>query len=107
MIERARELRGQSTLAEKTLWETLRARRLDGNKFRRQYSIEFFIVDFCCTELKLVIEVDGEIHTGQTEYDHERTQVLNAMGFRVLRFSNQQVLTQLSQVLALILDAAK
>ncbi|QYK50161.1 MAG: endonuclease domain-containing protein [Anaerolineales bacterium] len=99
MIERARELRKQPTKAEAMLWDALRNRQLEGHKFRRQYSIDHYIVDFCCPEHKLVIEVDGEVHIGQEEYDQARTQTLNDFGFRVIRFSNQQVLQQLDRVL--------
>jgi len=105
--EGARQLRKDMTPSEKRLWAQLRARRLGGYKFRRQHALGRFIVDFCCTKAKLVIEVDGPIHSERKEYDMERTQVLQAYGYRVLRYSNQQVDDDLDTVLESILDALK
>ena len=87
------------------LWQRLRAFRLNGYKFRRQYSIDRFIVDFYCPGTGLIIEVDGEVHRQQVEADQEREQVLAGLGFRVIRFTNAQVLGQTDQVLQQILDA--
>jgi very-short-patch-repair endonuclease len=95
------------TPSEKRLWAQLRARRLGGYKFRRQHALGRFIVDFCCTKAKLVVEVDGPIHSDRKEYDAERTQVLQAFGYRVLRYSNKQVDDELDIVLESILAALK
>lgn len=88
----ARQLRHEPTQAEDALWQLLRGRRLGGFKFRRQYAIERFIVDFVCLEKRLIVEVDGEIHDHQIEYDAIRQTFLEAQGFRVLRFRNDEVL---------------
>jgi leucyl-tRNA synthetase len=74
------------------LWRALRKHRQDGFHFRRQHPIQRFIVDFCCTSRKLCIEVDGGIHDEQRERDEERTACLEAAGYRVLRFRNEEVL---------------
>ena len=99
---RARELRRSSTPAERLLWSRLRDRRVDGFKFRRQYPVEGFIVDFLCAEKSLVIEIDGGQHQTTTEYDARRTEALNGSGYRVLRFWNNEVLEQLDGVLDVI-----
>jgi len=99
MFQRARELRKGPTSAEKILWEALRNRKLGRFKFRRQHRFGFFIADFYCPEAKLIIEVDGEIHKAQTAHDDLRTQELSANGYQVIRFTNQQIIESLDQVL--------
>ncbi|PDW03742.1 endonuclease domain-containing protein [Candidatus Viridilinea mediisalina] len=98
---RARQLRHDQTESEALLWEQLRGRRLDGWKFRRQHPVDRFIVDFYCAEQRLVIEVDGSIHTQaeQAAYDVERSLLLQAAGYRLLRFSNEQVCHEMPMVL--------
>ncbi|MDJ0899324.1 MAG: DUF559 domain-containing protein [Xenococcus sp. MO_188.B8] len=98
-IKRAKELRQNMTLAEKILWEHLRAKRFNGLKFRRQQIIEGFIVDFYCHSLGLVIELDGEIHNKQKEYDIERDKILSSKQLTILRFTNQQVPEDVESVL--------
>ena len=102
-IKRAKELRQNMTPAEKILWERLRAKRFKGLKFRRQQVIEGFIVDFYCHFLRLVIEVDGEIHNKQKEYDLERDRIITAKGLTILRFTNQQVIENIEVVLQAII----
>ena len=94
-----RENRKNMTEAEKTVWEIVRNRRLDGKKFLRQHKIihensfdsfQFFIVDFYCAEEKLILEIDGQIHEFQKEYDLWRTSVLIELGLRVLRIQNDE-----------------
>ncbi len=80
----------------------LRARQLGGIKFRRQHPIEPYVVDFLCASAKLVIELDGESHDGRDQYDNRRTQHLKDLGFRVLRVTNDDVLTNLDGVIELI-----
>jgi len=80
-----RKLRTEMTDAEKALWRVLQGRQVSGLKFRRQHSFGDYILDFVCLENKLVIEVDGGQHGQQAEYDENRTQKLQAAGFRVLR----------------------
>ncbi len=92
------------TEAERVLWECLRNRKLDGLKFRRQQVIEGFIVDFFCHELKLVVEIDGEIHDTpeQKEIDEHRKKVFELRGLKEIRFKNPDVLYNTSFVLAAI-----
>lgn len=99
LLMRARALRQQSSEAEKTLWEHLRARRLNGYKFRRQVVIETYIVDFICVEAKLVVEADGGQHTEQMTYDAVRTARLEQLGYRITRFWNHEILAELDTVL--------
>ena len=100
---RARELRQPQTPAESQLWVRLRDRQLAGFKFRRQHPIERFIVDFCCVERRLVVEIDGDAHAGQEEQDAVRTEWLEERGYRVIRFTNREVRGQLEAVLEAIL----
>ena len=81
----------QPTAAEARLWAVLKNGNLDGFKFRRQHAIEIYIVDFFCAEANLVIEVDGTVHDGHDEQDSFRQGILETSGFRVLRFTNEQV----------------
>ena len=101
------QMRKQPTEAEESLWQELRGRKLEGNKFRRQHAIEHYIVDFICLEASLIIEADGGIHQepGQAEYDQGRTHNLQALGYRLLRFSNHAIITQPTAVLAAITHA--
>ena len=101
----ARQMRHEPTPAEDLLWQRLRGSQLNGYKFRRQYSIDRFIVDFYCPSAALIIEVDGEVHQQQVEADQEREQGLMELGFRILRFTNAQVLGQTEQVLQQVLDS--
>jgi very-short-patch-repair endonuclease len=99
-LARARTLRRESTDAEKRLWALLRNRNLDGWKFRRQMPIESFIVDFCCIEARLIVELDGGQHANSRKrYDDERSRELRAHGFRVLRFWNSEVLHETEGVI--------
>ncbi len=106
-VQRAKELRHQMTQEEKILWQYLRANRLNGLHFRRQQIIDGFIADFYCHAARLVIEVDGEIHQQQTEYDTERDQVLSARRLRLLRIKNEQVRQNLDRVLPRIAKACE
>ncbi|AFZ49951.1 endonuclease domain-containing protein [Dactylococcopsis salina] len=98
----ARHLRANLTPAERVLWEALRNKRLKGLRFRCQHPVGNFILDFYCASCKLAIELDGEIHEHQQEYDHERSEKLAEYGYRVIRFSNEEVINNLPQVLAKI-----
>ncbi len=98
----AKQLRKQLTPAEECLWQALRNRKLKGLRFRRQHPVGRFIVDFYCPEYKLVIEVDGGIHTEQMDYDAIRTEEMQAYGYHIIRFENQQVLENLDLVLEVI-----
>ena len=98
---RRKELRKNLTPSEATLWKHLQRKQLKGRKFRRQHSIENYIVDFYCASEKLIIELDGAYHLdfAQQNYDYERTQVLESLGFKVLRFENNLVYENLLDVL--------
>jgi very-short-patch-repair endonuclease len=95
----ARENRKNPTPAENLLWQKiLRNRQFHGHKFLRQKPIGPFIADFYCTELKLVIEIDGDSHAVHTDYDARRTAFLENCGLRVLRYANRDILNNLSGV---------
>jgi len=102
MMHRAGELRQNQTEAEAKLWSRLRAHRMAGVQFRRQHAIGNYIVDFCSPRRKLVIELDGSQHLDQAEYDSERTKYLEAKGYRVLRFWNNEVINEIDAVLNVI-----
>ena len=86
-------LRKRSTSAEATLWQMLKSKKLDGKKFRRQYSIGYYIADFCCPSEKLIIELDGDPHGDYQiiQKDEKRDKYLESLGFTVLRFENRFV----------------
>jgi very-short-patch-repair endonuclease len=102
-----RLLRQKMTLAEISLWDKLRDRKLNGLKFSRQHSIGNYIVDFYCSSKKLIIELDGEIHSLKEvkDNDKERDNVLSEMKFQVIRFSNNEVLFNIKEVLNIIVQA--
>ena len=100
--QRARALRRRMTDAERLLWRHLRNRELGGWKFRRQYPVGSFIVDFICVEKNVVIEVDGGQHAENAEQDLQRSAYLKKMGYRVLRFWNNEVLQETEAVLEAI-----
>ncbi len=91
--ERARELRQNSTVAERKLWSLVRNRKITGCKFRRQVPIDRYFADFACLEARLIVELEGDHHADQVDYDAARTEALEAAGWTVLRFWNGQVLT--------------
>ena len=98
----ARKLRRKQTDAEKVLWYSLRNRQVNNCKFRRQHQIGSYIVDFCCVERNLVVELDGGQHLIREKKDNLRTHFLNKIGFRVLRFWDHEVLKQKEIVLEAI-----
>lgn len=101
--ERARELRKGQTEAEELIWEQIRKEKL-GVKFRRQQVISTYIVDFVSLELKLVLEIDGGIHQDEEikKYDIYRTEILNSLGYEVLRISNHEILNNISSAVSTI-----
>lgn len=103
---KARELRKNSTVEEKILWNYLRNRELFPFKFRRQFAIDPFIIDFYCDELKLAIELDGSQHAGEKEleYDKKRTEFLERNGIQVIRFWNEEIHQNLNEVIEYLLD---
>ena len=102
--ERVRDLRKKQTPAEQYFWNEVRSNKL-GFSFRRQYPIVFyigdirrlFVADFFCKEKKLVIEIDGKIHENKKEYDESRTFIINDLGYTVMRFSNEQILSNFKE----------
>ncbi|MEQ8242573.1 endonuclease domain-containing protein [Fulvivirga sp.] len=102
-----KQLRNNATPAENTLWQFLKNKQLEGRKFRRQFSVGNYILDFYCTTEKLCIELDGAGHynDAQLEYDEERTLFLNNLGIRVIRFENKEVFEALESVLECIKNA--
>jgi very-short-patch-repair endonuclease len=107
VIALARNLRNNMTDAEKILWEKISKRKIDGLRFRKQHSIGRYIVDFYCFEKKLVIELDGDIHDSQKEYDHNRDNELTARGNTILRFKNEEVINNIDYVLSRIVETCK
>jgi len=106
-VERAKELRRQMTGEERILWRHLRTNRLHGFHFRRQQIIDGFIVDFYCHAAGLVVEVDGQVHQHQAEYDAERDRVLSGHGLRILRIKDEEVKRDLPGVLARIVKVCR
>ena len=107
----SRELRKNQTTAEKVFWKNVRNKQLYGYKFLRQHPIfftwqgqeKFFIADFYCRELKLVIELDGGIHLNQKDYDQKRSEIIRIQkDLRVIRFSNKDVLNNISHVINML-----
>jgi very-short-patch-repair endonuclease len=103
-IAQAKKLRVNMTDAERRLWYRLRGHRFDGNKFKRQVPIGPYIVDFACLNRKLVVEADGGQHN-ENQHDDARDAYLRREGFRVLRFWNNDVLSNTEGVLEVILGA--
>ena len=100
--QRARELRKQGVLSEVLLWNQLKGRKLHGYQFMRQKPIGAYIVDFYCSKLGLVIEIDGESHSGKFDYDMRRQQFLESMGLTVLRFNDTEVKKDMDNVMMAI-----
>lgn len=103
--QHARALRRDSTGPERALWAALRRRQLAGLRFRRQVPIDCYVVDFLCVEQRLVIEVDGRSHDGRANYDRRRQMRIEALGYRVLRLDNDDVLRDLDAVVEGVLLA--
>lgn len=105
--EVCRKLRQNNTPAEKLFWKTVRNRQIKRYKFNRQYPIifeiddikRFFVADFYCHQLRLVIEIDGGIHKTQKDYDELRSVIINKLGMQVYRFSNKEVLNEIDVVI--------
>ena len=103
LLERAKEMRMELTEPERRLWNALRAKRLEGANFRRQVVIGRAIADFARRRPRmLVIEVDGDTHAGRAAYDARRTDALQERGYRVIRFTNEDVMKNLDGVLVAI-----
>ncbi len=107
LLKAARTLRQTMTDAELLLWHCLRRKQLGGFRFRRQHPFERFVLDFYCCETKLAIELDGGHHNEPDvkACDHERTAFLSTHGILVLRFWNNEILSNLDRVLQRIYEA--
>jgi len=105
--DRARTLRSDLSVPERVLWKHLRARRLAGLKFRRQHPIGPSDADFCCTDARLVVEIDGRQHGAQREHDARRDAVMEAHGLRVVRVQPREISKQLIDALEMIARIAK
>lgn len=102
--QNSKRLRRNETDAERKLWMHFRSRQMNGFKFRRQQPIGRYIVDFFCPEQRLVIELDGGHHADQVQADQRRTEFLTKAGYRVLRFWDNEVLTDTEAVLQKIVN---
>lgn len=93
--EKRRQLRKDQTFCEKILWIYLRDRKTPGYKFRRQYSVDHYVIDFYCPELKLAIELDGNVHEipEQKEYDKYRQEYLERFGITFCRITNNELMS--------------
>ena len=98
-MNNARMLRENMTPCEKILWERLKGKQILGLRFRRQHPIFIFIVDFYCHEARLVVEIDGEIHDQQTEYDDGRTAEMEQFYIEVIRFGNYEIEQDIENVI--------
>lgn len=90
-FEAAKILRKNMTYHEKLLWERLKLKQINSVRFRRQHPIDFFIADFYCHEARLVVELDGEVHNNQREYDDGRSAEMERYFIKVLRFKNSDI----------------
>jgi very-short-patch-repair endonuclease len=108
-LDTAKQLRIDSTPAEKRLWEQLRNRQLAKQKFRRQAPVGPYVVDFICLERKLIIEIDGWTHSTESEVsnDKRRASYLQSQGYKVIRFQNVEIKDGMDEVLTLIAEALK
>lgn len=104
MKERRQVLRRNMPEAEVILWSRIRQKQIEGFRFRRQYSVGSYVLDFYCPELKLAIEVDGESHFHHDieEYDKEREDEIKGLGIQILRFENNEIYKNLYGVLQMI-----
>lgn len=103
---KARAMRHSPTEVENKLWQALRGRNI-GYKFHPQHSIGQFITDFYCSEARLAIEIDGPIHLEQAEEDKDREEFILSNNIKLIRFKNEEILTNLDVVLTKIISAAK
>ncbi|MEM6714807.1 MAG: endonuclease domain-containing protein [Cyanobacteria bacterium P01_C01_bin.147] len=108
-IEKRRRLRQNATPAEQLVWQRLRDRQVENCKFRRQYSVDAFVLDFYCPELRLAIEIDGDSHNSEeaVAYDLARQRTIEALGIQFLRFTNREVSGQLDVVIEQIAQTVR
>ncbi|RTY71602.1 DUF559 domain-containing protein [Flavobacterium sp. LS1P28] len=101
IFSNAKKLRDNATEAEEKLWLAVKNYQIEGFKFRRQHPLSFYVADFYCHALKLVIEIDGGYHLTEEQQllDEERTKHIEFQGLKVIRFTNEEVLAQLPEVI--------
>lgn len=104
---RAKHMRANPTPAEQKLWLALRANRFENRQFTRQTIIAPYIVDFASKAARLIIEVDGDTHSAKDRYDARRTEFLESLGYRVIRFANHDVTGNVEGVLSAIAEALR
>lgn len=105
--QRAKDMRANPTPAEQKLWLALRANRFENQQFTRQTIIAPYIVDFASKAARLIIEVDGDTHYVKDRYDARRTEFLESLGYRVIRFANPDVMDNVEAVLGVIAQALR
>ncbi|MET0371846.1 MAG: DUF559 domain-containing protein [Sphingobium sp.] len=105
--QRAKAMRANPTPAEQKMWLALRANRFEDQQFTRQTIIAPYIVDFASKADRLIIEIDGDTHPAEDRYDARRTEFLESLGYRVLRFGNNDVMGNLEGVLSVISQALR
>jgi very-short-patch-repair endonuclease len=100
-VQKRKFLRNHATKAERILWRYLKNSQLENTKFRRQYSIDQFVIDFYCPDIKLAIELDGSSHFSKDQfpYDIEREKYIKSFGIKIQRFTNEEIYTKLDLVL--------
>jgi len=106
-VEVSRQLRENQTEAEEKLWWMLRNRYFLGHKFRRQHIIDGFILDFYCPRIRLGIELDGDIHLKQRDYDNAWDRIIKNKGIKIIRFRNSEVFQSPDKVIEIIVNSVK
>jgi len=99
-FQAARIVRKNMTISEKLLWEKLKGKQINGLRFRRQHPIEFFIADFYCHEIRLVVEIDGEVHNENQEYDDGRSAEMEKFDIKIIRFNNDEVENDIEKIIS-------
>lgn len=107
ILHYARDLRRNLTPAEQKLWAVLRLKQIEGYRFRRQTPMGMYIVDFYCPAVKLIVEIDGGSHADREIMDQDRTNWLNSQGYRVIRFTNYEVMHNLNDVVREIVEVCR
>ncbi len=104
--KRRKDLRNNPTKTEKLLWTVLKGKQLEGYKFRRQYGVGKYVIDFYCVKKKFAIEVDGEVHDNEEsqKYDKERSEFIKNFGIRIMRIRNEDVEGSIDKVVEKILN---
>ena len=109
IFSNAKKLRGNQTEAEEKFWYAVKDNQIEGYKFRRQHPLSIYIADFYCHALKLVIEIDGGYHLSEEQQllDKKRTTDLEFQGLKVIRFTNEEIISNLEEVLSKIKSIIK